>query len=274
MTMKKSELYEQIEAYLNNTLPPDQRLAWEQRMAEDASLREQVELHRRLHKDYDTGRMQLRATLHDILYESLPPDSPSTSGGKRHWRLWFGLLVLILVAIWWGFGLWKKSEPVAPAVPLPVEAPLPKSDTMPAPIKHEEPIAMADPARYQPNPGMEAFVNSHLRSESITIKMRRPANGIRLMPNEKGLVSIRIAGDANWGEDLEPSPLILSFFDNRDTNRPLAEMPIVGNKTSANSLDFDVSKRLKLQPGLYYFTIEAGDKGEILYAGKFLVGQE
>ena len=65
--------------------------------------------------------------------------------------------------------------------------------------------------------------------------------------------------------------LVLSFFDNTNADKPVLDMPVAGTRGADNSLEFDFRQPLKLQPGLYYFTIEEVDKGEVLYAGKFLI---
>lgn len=267
--MKKDELYEQIEAYLNHTLPPESMRDWEKRLAEDPDLRHSVELHRHLQTDFNAGRLQLRANLRDLLNEPLPPDSPSASGGKRRWGIWLSILGLTLIALWIVWNL-KKPAPVAPA-PAPIQAPLVIPDSTPAPPKETRPIAVADPARFKPNPGMEAFIKSNVRSESLQINMSRPALGIRLIPNEKGAVSLSFTGTAEWRDDSSPTELVLSFFDNRNTNQPLMAVPIRLQKDALNSLKFDLQQSLKFPPGLYYFTLEEVDKGEVLYAGKFLI---
>ncbi len=269
MTMKNSELYEQIEAYLTHTLPADERQALEQRLAEDESLRQEVALHRQMHLDYNAGRLKLRASLRDVMQEQLPPDTPSASGNKLRWGLWLiGIAGIVCIAVW-ASSQRTKPAPVVPA-PAPVETPPPYA---PAPAPKTAPIAMTDPARFKPNPGMEAFVRSDVRSESIQVKLSRPLNDAHFIPDAKGLVALRFTGFADLPEDQADTELVLSFFDNRNANQAIQVVPVSGQKGVDHRLKFDLAQSLKFQPGLYYFTIEQRDKGEILYAGRFLIGE-
>jgi len=268
--MKQSELYEQIEAYLNHTLSPGQRQEWEQRMTEDPALSQEVALHRSLKGDFDPGRIALRANLRDIMQEPLPSNAQSKFDKKWYWWISLGCLsaVLILYAVWM---VWEKEKPASPEPEaVPIEMPKVYPDTIQTP-KKAAPIAKADPARFKPNPSLEAFVNSKVRSESIAVKMSRPINGQRVRTNEKSTVQIRFTGTILNLEDQASRKFMLTFFDNKNANKPVLELLLPVKKDSKNGLMFDFKPQLKLGPGLYYFTIEAVDQGEILYAGKFLV---
>lgn len=278
--MEQQDLHEQIEAYLSGTLPPEERQAWQRRLSEDAELRREVELHRQLQQDYDGGRLQLRANLREIMNEPLPPDTPPVSGGNRRWGWWTGLIGCLLVA---ALAVWffqktapavpetpPAETPVAPPASAPEKAPSVPDSAVPKPAR---PIAAADPARFKPNPGMEAFVNGGVRSSGIEINITRPANGKRFMPDEKGAFTVRFSGTGNWPADKRPKGFSLLFFDNLDANRPLLTVPIQAQKDIVESLTFDMRQPLKFPPGLYYFTVEENDLGEILYAGKFFVGK-
>ena len=269
--MKQQELYEQIEAYLNNALPPEQMQAWEQRLAEDASLRQEVALHQQLQKDYDTGRLQLRANLRDIMQEPLPPDLPSASGGRYRWARWLGIVGLVVIFIWYILQ-WQEPVRIAP-VPVPIDVPPAPPDSLPASPKEPQPIAMTDLARFKPNPGMEAFVKGTVRSESLEIKLSHPANGARFVPDAKGVVTVRFKGSVSMEEGQQLTKFVLSFFDNQNSNKPLLDVPVSMQKDTSDLLIFDVQQRLKFPLGLYYFTLEEADKGEVLYAGKFLIGR-
>ncbi len=266
--MTKNELQEQIEAWLNHTMDPETLQAWEQRMAEDHALRQEIALHQQIQKDFDAGRLHLRANLRNIMNEPLPVEAVSKPGKGRTWLAGLLLLCIVLGVIWsiskWGQSV-QTPSPDAPATP-PVASPAP--DTLVEAPKQKEPIAMLDPARFKVNPSMEALVNSKVRSESMEVKMSRPANGVQLVSDEKGMCQLRFTGTILMQSDPAPTAFVLSFFNNVNASKPVLETPVLVEKEGDNALKFDFQQRLKLQAGLYYFTIEAVEGGEILYAGK------
>jgi anti-sigma factor RsiW len=276
---ERDELFERIEAYLNDTLGPDQRRAFEQQLSTDAALRREVELHRRLQSDYDPGRLELRAALRTVMEEPLPPDPPGPSARGAGWGRWLALLGLITL-IAWSVWQWRRPAPEPPAATptqtpaasrpdsLPIATPA-RPEKSPAP---SQPIARADPARLEPNASLEAFVGAGLRSESAEVRMTRPANGLRVLPDANGGFSLRFSGTITLREDRAPAGFVLSFFDNRDANRPRLAVPLPTEPAAKGIQRFDLRQRLSFEPGLYYFTVEEKDVGEILYAGKFLVG--
>ncbi len=267
--MQKQELFERIENYLNQTLSPEERRAFDQELADDPELRKAVELHRSLHEDYNTGRLQLRANLRNIMQEPLPPDPPPAAGGKLRWGLWLAILGLALFLVW---RFWPEHK-IAPVLPPAPPAALPPTPADPGPQKENSPIAQVDPARFAPNPGMEALVKSSVRSQSIEVTLRKPVNGRRFMPDENGVVWVRFEGSAHWSGEMRPSRFSVLFFNNKNTDQPLLEVPINVPAAATDSLKIGLHQRLKFSPGLYYFTLEDADKGEILYAGKLLIGQ-
>ena len=120
---------------------------------------------------------------------------------------------------------------------------------------------------------MEAFVKGTVRGESLEIKLSHPANGTRFVPDAKGVVTVRFKGSVSMEEGQPLTKFVLSFFDNQNSNKPLLDVPVSMQKDTSDLLIFDVQQRLKFPPGLYYFTLEEADKGEVLYAGKFLIGR-
>ncbi|MEO6039361.1 MAG: hypothetical protein ABIQ93_13190, partial [Saprospiraceae bacterium] len=128
--MQKQELFERIEAYLNRTLSPEELQAWEQRLVDEPDLRQSVELHRTLHQDYDTGRLQLRANLREVMQEPLQPDPPMAAGGKLRWGIWIGIVGLAIV-IGWIF--WPGHTNTAPLLPEAAPVVLPPAPSAPVP---------------------------------------------------------------------------------------------------------------------------------------------
>jgi len=270
--MQKQALQEIIEQYLDDALSPGERQAFEKRLKEDPALRQELELQRQLQHDFDGERLQLRANLQKIMAAPLQPRSAVP------WWLWllglFGILML-------GWNFWPRQAPihVEPTALPPADAPKAPTRAPVPPIPNPEsqpdyrPMAMNDPADFKPNPGMEAFVNSNIRSEVIDVKLSSPRNGLEIKPDKKGLSNIRFAGIAIAQSGMQPKGFIISFFDNRDANNPLFAMPLPVQDVVEGRLEFDLWQQLQFKPGLYYFTVEAEDAGALLYAGKFFVRQ-
>ncbi len=263
--MERQQLQERIEQYLNDTLSSGEREAFEKRLKEDAVLRQELELQRRMQADFDAARLQLRINLQKIMEEPCPP--------RRNipWWLWLlGLLAMLMFA--WNIPPIPPPTEV-PTLPPPEQLSIPAPDSKPATDQGSRPMAEADPARFKPNPGMEAFVKGNVRSESIDVKLTSPRNGVELKPDNKGLSSIRFIGFAIAPDGMKPKGFMLSVFDNRDANKPVFVTPLPVQDAVEGRLKFDLRQQFQFKPGLYYFTVEAKDAGEVLYAGKFFIRQ-
>lgn len=269
--MKQNELQEQIEAWLNHTMDPETRQAWEQRLADDSALRQEIALHQQMQQDFDAGRLHLRANLRNILNEPLTSEAEAKSDKRRRWLPVLLLLGIVVGTIW---VIWHWGRAPQAATPTVLEGPQlrpPAADTVLVAPKQERPIAMLDPARFKPNPSMEALVKSKMRSESIEVKLIRPVNGTRLVPDEKGKTKMRFTGNILMQTEAAPPEFVLSFFDNTNTSKPVLETPVSVKNEGENDLKFDFQQGMSLLPGLYYFTLESLDEGEVLYAGKFSI---
>lgn len=104
--MEKKDLYDLIEAYLDDALPDAKRREVEQRMEQDEDFRQEVELHRDLQEAYaDPGRWHLRTVLQAVMEEPLPDAEPPKKKIRTtgQWRWWLALpaALLIGVAIWY-----------------------------------------------------------------------------------------------------------------------------------------------------------------------------
>ncbi len=151
--MEKTDLYELIESYLENTLTDAKQQEVEQRMAIDDAFRKEVELHRALQEDYaDPDRWHLRSALSEIMEQPLPSDESVTStlhrntGSRRKWwtETLTGYLIptgswkwamAIIVAILVIVGFWFFNRPTA--TQLPKETPMVENPV--PPVKENKP---------------------------------------------------------------------------------------------------------------------------------------
>lgn len=279
--MKQQDWNETIEQYLSGALSPEATAAFEAQLARDGALRRELELHRQLQQDFNASRLNLRANLQKIMQEPLPPEQGDKPRGSARWWLWLPGILGLLFLVWHNWPLRKpnpesppevppSAAPTAPAIDTPQKIqPPPASNTPPA----SRPMASADPADFIPNRGMEAFVNGNFRSEAMAFNLNSPRNGLEIVPNPAGVVSLQFNGYAEAPAGAQPKGFMLSFFNNRDGNNPLRSMPLPIENTVEGRLKIKHRQELNLKPGLYYFTVETLDSGELLYAGKFFVRQ-
>lgn len=270
---------ELIEGYLNGSLPAAEQKVMEGRLATDPDFGAEVELYRQLHEEFaDPKKLALRDMLGDILREPPPPSA------KHGWLKGLGIALAILLAGWMGWR-WLSPAPVsapagqeeiqsAPPPTEPVATPGKPSDPTTPPEKApERPIAMAEPAAFAPNRNFEDRLGSGVRAVGGPAEMQSPAIGANLTP-ESGFVKITFRGTAPADANDSRQPLVLKIYDNKPaSNQPLFRaLPEVRPQDAAGNWAFFSSQRLRLHPGLYYFTLERQSDEELLFVGKFTVG--
>lgn len=288
--MEKSELFDLIESYLDDTLSEEKRREVEERLAQDENFSREVTLHRQLQENFkDPDRWKLRATLSEIIKEPLLIVEPSNQTKKilsnNMWK-W----IIILSAIFTAIGIWYL---LTPATGTSIEEPIelqPSTDpsvpmasipadtaTLDVPEEKRSPnmqsdnlLASADPENFETNPSMEALVNSSSRSDGdFALNLTVPINNAPFASDKKGETVIRFAGQLSGNTHDPSSELTLNVFNNKDVNSVLVSKSLEV-KLESDVLAFDVRQRMKLPFGLYYFTIQ--QDGDILYAGKFTIG--
>ncbi len=274
-----------IEAYLDGALPEEKHREVEQRMEADKAFRQEVRLQRQLREHLgDPERWKHYSALEQAKKTPLLADDNPASARTRNWK-WLGLLVFLLVV---GVFVWQLSKPAvepAPSPPtekLPAESPaVPQKEELKEtpqklpPVEQNTekggPIAKADPANFIPNPSMEAFVVSGMKSGNLDIKINTPLIDADFSPDKKGAVLVRFSGTVeDVSEDIRTA-LVLAIYNNNDTGKPLVSFPLGLKKDPAGNLTYDIQQKLGLQPGLYYFTIE--QQGEMACAGRFTIGK-
>jgi TolA-binding protein len=113
--MEENELFEE---YLNNRLPAEETAALEQRLQQDADLKERFAFYRTLHADMKnwnegaTGREQLKAALNRIAQTSETPVRRMPTSRRK---LWIGLSAAASLAL--VFLLWRSFGPASATTP-------------------------------------------------------------------------------------------------------------------------------------------------------------
>jgi len=278
--MENLDTNELIEQYLSGTLSAAQQQEVETRLITDVDFRAEVDWQRQLYQELaDPQKLQLRDLMSDIVQQT--PVAPPTANSK--WLKGLGLILLILFGGWLAW-LWlsppretpkvipQQEEIQTPSSKEPVVVP-PTQDT---PAKSSEktpaPIAMADPADFLPNRDFEARLGSTIRTTDGSVEMQSPTLGANFT-SANGFVKINFRGTAPADDDVSTNPLVLKIYSNR-ADQPLFNiLPVINDrKTATGRWNFSSSQRLRLKPGLYYFTIERKADEDLVFVGKFTVG--
>ncbi len=280
--MENLDNNERIEQYLRGTLPPEDQQAVETSLATDPAFRAEVELHRQLHAEFaDPKKLELRDLLTDVL-KNPPPPPPANKNGTK----WIGitLTVLLLGGLGWYWLASPVKDSTQPArqeeiksVP-PANEPIATQEngntpTEPVEKTPERPIAQADPAAYTPNRAFESRLGSMIRSSDGAAEMSSPSMGATFKA-ENGMVKINFRGTAPAEADTAQFPLVLKIYDNRvDLNKSLFRiLPAISNRNAADGQwAFSSVQRLRLRPGLYYYTLERQADEDLIFVGKFRV---
>jgi len=278
--MENLDTNELIEQYLSGSLPAAERQAVENRIAADAHFRADVELHRQLQEEFaDPRKLALRDMLGDILREPPPP------AARQGWLRGLGIALVVLLAGWMGWHWLGPAHAPTPAIQEeikpgpPPTAPTATPETRNAPSEPlktspQRPIAMADPAAFAPNRDFEDRLSGGVRTADATAQMQSPAPGADFTP-ENGLVKMNFRGLAPADADTARYPLALKIYTNQSgSSQPLFRLlPAISNRSAVNGKwAFSASQRLRLKPGLYYFTLERVTDEDLIFVGKFTVG--
>ncbi|MBL7809601.1 MAG: hypothetical protein JNN28_17405 [Saprospiraceae bacterium] len=266
--MQPLDEQELIEKYLSGELPGDQTRELEARMAKDPSLRARVELERQLQAEFsDPRKLALRDMMADIVQET--PSAPKS--GNRWWILMI-LAGLLVIGAWY---FWPNAETPAHSAP-PVVAP-PTTDTTPvqqtAPV-NPEPIAKADGQKFKPNPVFETRLgNGGIRSGDggeVNFQAPRP-NAVLPMQNKS--VALSFKGQVSAGDDIQGTPLSIKVYNNQPGSKAVLELK-PGVTANQDKWSFSAAQSAKLEPGVYYYTLEWTETEELIYVGKFRVEEK
>ena len=291
--MKNETLHELIEQYLNSSLTAAKRQEFERQLASDATLRAELELHRALQEHLgDAGEQRLRLALEDVMQAPVAKSAKTVSLFSGRWLAWAAVFVLILTAC---LLLWQRQTPEPPAlvtvppmssetnttVQQPNEPPATNSSP-PAQQKprREQPIAMANPADFIPNPTLEARIGGIRGNQEIALDWLSPASGAEFVLKNSHItlpVELRIQADSA----ALALPIRLFVYSNRPenwaNNKPSAELDFPLKHLGQDEYQLRFNTQVRLRPGLYYLVAgqlrprDIGGGYRTLWVGSFLV---
>lgn len=278
--MENLDTNDLIEQYLNGTLPAADKEAVDARIATDPVFRADLELHRQLHAEFaDPKKLQLRDLMREIT--QTPPPPPT----NRFDRFKGPGIVLLVLLLGWASWTWFTRVPATPPVHEEIKIPPPTTNepvatqdtqttpTEPKDKKPERQIAMANPADFAVNRAFDEHLGSSTRAINGAAEMKSPRLGADFTP-ENGRVNLNFQGKAVASSDPAQFPLVLKIYNNQPNAEPLYNLaPAISSQSRAtNEWAFSLSPKLRLKPGLYYFTIERQEDSDMIYIGKFTVG--
>lgn len=274
--MENFDIHERIEQYLNGALSKADKEAVEAQMASDPAFRAEVELHRQLQTEFeDPKKLQLRDLMREI---TQTPPKPN-----RFERFKWLVILLMILLLGWACWTWfihtpepgnntPKQEIKIPQIPL--NEPVAKQDTPTVPTEQKErQIAMANPADFAINRAFEDHVGSNLRATNGAAELLSPRIGSDFKINN-GKVTLFFKGTVGASSDTQRFPLLLKIYNNQPNTEPIFTLnPNISSESRTTSQwAFVLSSKVSMKPGLYYFTIERQEDGDLVYTGKFTVG--
>lgn len=204
------------------------------------------------------------------------------------------LAILVLLVIVWLFlphptGDTAVSDPNERTRAFPVtETPIPESKTD---LGAQDGFPELPPEAIAPNPLLEGYVGQELRESPYSFAITYPNKEARLTEQPDGTHLFRLAGRLSINEVSEEGattpapaasedeapdipPFRVHLFSNKpedyESFQPIFTEDIIF-QVEGNAYVFQLSHPEELDPGLYYYLIEATESGEAFYVGKVSV---
>lgn len=282
--MKKELRDDLIERYLEGVLPETERQEMERRLAADPELRADLELQRTLQRHLrDPAELRLRAALDELLATPPPDELKPARSPKTGWLRLAALLALLILA---GLTVWRwPSAGPAKTAPAPVQQPAePPKPAEPKPENpqsetQKSPIAMANPADFEPNPALEARIGGVRGGGGTELELSSPAPGAAFRL-QNGRIVLPVQGALTADSLSTLLPFQLFIYANRpkdwDNKQALFNLPLSFQPAGPGQYRVDFRRELQLRPGLYYVVVgqqrapEAGSGYRTLWVGKFV----
>lgn len=204
------------------------------------------------------------------------------------------LAILVLLLIVWLFlphptGDTTVSAPEDRTREFPItETPIPESGNR---IQEQEGVVELPPEMVAPNPLLEVYVDQELREGLYKIEITYPNKEARLPEQADGTHLFRLAGRLSLNKEVE-EPAKLTSPDNEEEEEallPAFRVHLFSNQpedyenfqplftedisfqVEGNYYVFQLSHPEELDPGLYYYLVEATESREVFYVGKVSV---
>lgn len=196
----------------------------------------------------------------------------------------FLVILVILVIIW--LLLPNPTEPLPASDPMERTRTFSSNTLSTAEGANEAAETLAIPPEdIAPNPILEAYMNNELREGAYQFEVTYPNNEGQLNEQADGTHLFRLAGRVFVekekqleGEEEEETELDMLFRVQFFSNDPEAYenfQPIFTEdltfQVEGDHYAFQLSHPEELNPGLYYYLIEASESGEVYLVGKVIV---
>ncbi len=294
--MGPENMHEKIEDYLSGQMEGEALRQFEKEMQENAVLAEEVALYRDM-----AGA--LRPSREEALRENLAlldkKYATQQAGKKGAGRWWIILMVLLAMAVGWWLKKIATDTPNTPATedqtPREPENNLPDTPAQKnsgdlilpgTPEQKQTPPVAQDQssskkeddtallaANFEPNPQLEALMDSQVRGEAYRFRVREPLLNARLRL-QNGQTTLVASGVLETAAAEVITPFRALLFSNKKEDyrnfKPAFSQNLLFDK-SGEGFRFALNTRLSLSPGLYYFLIEDEDSGTLYYITKVRV---
>ncbi len=274
--MDKQNLYDLIESYLRKTLDERRLKEMEDQMAEDEVFRAEVEERRKVLNFKSEGLSQVTETGEEGTNPVEAPADESTQQEKegltvvKKEKLKYAMLVLALIFAGTQFWLLtteqsQKSKDTAFSHDEEVEIPVPRPRLEPLFPEEDQ------DDRFIPNPSFETLIKGGIRSRVLDLEVNSPGENAVFVPNELGRSTIHFRGKALEVDKKISSLFNILIFSNQDVDEAVTSFSFQFKKDKKEQNYFEVSRRVKLDPGIYYFLIQSQEGRQLLYTGKFRI---
>jgi len=294
------DIYDKIQRYLDGEMKGEERSSFEQEMAADEALAQEVALHADMQELLaDSPENELRHSL-----QVLGQQATTKSRGGFNRLLWL-LLPILLLTGWWFLSEEEtnKGNPPEDTVQKPTglneqdatteevddvvapveEKPLPKQkekrtvpdkkDASRKNAKESGPIA----ANFVPNPALEFMIGNNLRADDFQWAETRPQQDVTLSTTDASL-DFQFAGRLIAESDISGLELKLHLFSNDpaafDTFSPLYSFDLTLQEDAESNYVIDFQKSIPLKQGLYYYLIEDYETEQIYRVEKFVARRQ
>lgn len=285
--MDKHRKHNLINAYLNNSLTPEETKEFEALLQADVNLQLDVEIYRDI-KEAFANKDDYKAWLN--LQEVMQNPVPLTvTFSNRLFNFlktyWAPLAILALISfftvIFWPFSEIKcekqKEENFLPVNTDSGYASMQIETTKSRLLSTDERVNKK-PEYYHSGPdfventSFEALVLGKIMGSNEIIKVKSPLNGSNWIADKNGFSKIGFSFKLDSTIIYKSRSYEISIFNNKDNKNAMYIFSGSIDKTTDSDLSDYIEnvQTLKLQPGLYYFLINL-ENLETFYVGKFVV---